>query len=82
MGIKDEIIDGQLLDWFNGLNHFSILHCLCTWSIKQYEINIEFICKIQSYIYDKKFDSELLECIIQGWMYGKVDKKNSYLQSN
>jgi hypothetical protein len=32
-------------------------HCLSTWSIEQYTINIKFTWKIQSYIHHKRFDN-------------------------
>ncbi len=49
---------------------FNILHCFCTWNIEQYKINIEFICTIQSYMCDKRFNNELIECI--SWSMSNV----------
>jgi hypothetical protein len=70
MGIKDGVMNGKLLDQLNHLNHFNILHCFCTWNIEQYKINIEFICTIQSYMCDKRFDNELIKCI--SWCMSNV----------
>jgi hypothetical protein len=44
-------------DYWIDLTHLVFSHCLFTWSIEQYTINIEFTWKIQSYIHHERFDN-------------------------